>query len=170
MDRGAALSCAALFVVLAGLTSIASSKVGEPDVDGAVAAALRQHLTDLAGTDALERKDAEFERVTLCVGGEVPLNIGAVEREFADTIVWPVPESACTSETVEGDFGMFSAITQYHDAEGREAAHLEVAGASCSNTSTCVVDIDSLGAGHRYNVRREGRTWSATEGRWRWVV
>ena len=63
MDRGAVLYCAALFIILAALTSIASSKVGEPDRNGAVASALRHHLADFVGVGAIEAKEASIAGV-----------------------------------------------------------------------------------------------------------
>lgn len=161
---------ATLFIALAALTSVASSKIGEPDVNGAVAAALKHQLTDLLGADAVGGKDAAVEPFALCVESVVSLDMDAIERDFSGTVIQPVPESACTSETIEGDFGMFSAITRYYDARGAEAAHRQVAGASCPDTRTCVVDIDSRGAGERFITRREGQAWSVVERRTRWVV
>lgn len=170
MDRGAMLFGAALFIVLAALTSIASSKTGEPDTNGAVAAALRHHLADRVGSEAIEGKDASFGPLVLCVGSDVPLEMAAIERDLVDTIVEPVAASECTSETIEGDFGMFTAITNYYDAKGHEAAHLEVVRVSCSNTRACIVDIDGRGSGQRYTTRRKGQAWSVVESIMRWVV
>jgi hypothetical protein len=170
MDRGAMLFGATLFIVLAALTSIASSKTGDPDTNGAVASALKHHLTELVGAATIEGKDASFGPLVLCVGSKVPLKMEAIERDFAGTVIEPVPANACTSEKIEGDFGMFTAITKYHDATGAEAAHLEVENVACSSTRTCIVDIDDFGSGDRYITRREGQVWSVVERRMRWVV
>lgn len=169
MDRVAGLFAATLFIILAVLTSFASSKAGEPDVDGAVAAALRHHLTDSLDVD-IEGKDASLGPLVLCIGSKVPLRMEAIEADLAGTIVQVVPDRSCTSETVEGDFGMFTALTRYYDAMGREAGHLEIADVSCSGTRTCAVDLDSFSSGERHIVRREGRTWSVVDRRMRWVV
>jgi hypothetical protein len=169
MDRGAVIFGAALFVILCALTSIASSKIGEPDTNGAVAAAIRHDLTSVAGVDAIEGRDASFGSLVLCIGSAAPLDIAAIARELAGTIIKPVAADACTSETVEGDFGMFNAITNHYVA-GDEAAHLEVARVSCSDTSTCVVDIDRVGSGDRYVAQRKGQVWSVVSTIERWVV
>ena len=170
MDRGAMLFGAALFIVLAALSSIASSKIGDPDTNGAVASALKHYLTELVGPATVEGEDASFGPLVLCLGSTMPLEIEAIGRDLAGTIIQPVPANACTSETIEGDFGMFAAITKYHDATGAEAAHLEVVNVACSNTRTCIVDIDGFGSGDRYITRREGRVWSVVERKMRWVV
>ena len=169
MDRSAVAFGATLFIILAVLTSFGSSKAGKPDVNGAVAVALRHHLTDFLEVD-IEGKDAFLGPLVLCIGSKVPLRMEALQGDLAEAIVQVVPDSSCSSETVEGDFGMFTTLTKYYDATGREAGHLEVADVSCSSTRTCVVDIDSFSSGERYIVRREGRTWSVVERRMRWVV
>jgi hypothetical protein len=169
MDRGAMLFGATLSMVIAVLTSFASSKAGEPDANGAVAAAIRHYLTDFVGVDVIAGKDS-LGPLVLCIGSKVPLEMDAIERDFAGTIVRTIPVGSCTSETVEGDFGMFAALTRYYDATGREADHLEIVEVSCANTSMCVVDVDSFGSGDRYVVRREGRTWSVVRRSMRWVV
>ena len=170
MDRGAMLFGTALSIVLAGLTPIASTKIGEPDTHGAAAMAIKHHLADFVGMETIEGDPASPGPLVLCVGSTMPLEIGAIERDLAGTVIRPVPASACTSESIEGDFGMFSAITKYYDATGNDAAHLEVVGVSCSNTRTCVVDIDDFGSGQRYVTRREGQVWSVVERRMRWIV
>lgn len=170
MDRSAAAFGATLSVILAGLTSIASTPAEEPDVEGAVATALEHHLTDYAGVGSIDAKDSAFERIALCVGTKVPLAFDPIERHFAGTVVVPIPDEACTSETIEGDFGMFSAITRYRDTTGREAGHLELEAVSCSSSRSCQVDIDTFGSGVRYAVRRERGTWSVVGKGMRWVV
>lgn len=170
MDRGALLFCVALGTVLAALTSVASSKIGEPDSNGAVAAAIKHYLADFVGMEAIEGEDTSRGPMVLCVGSEVPLHMEAIARDLADTVIRPIAEGACRSETVEGDFGMFTAITNYYDASGAEAAHVTVADVSCENTTTCIVDIDSRGSGDRLEMRRKGRTWFVGERRIRWMV
>jgi len=161
---------ATLFIVLAALTSIASSKAGKPDTDGAVASALRYHLTDFWGMEIIDGRDGSLGPLVLCLGSKVPLSIEAIERDLAGTVIEPVPVDACTGETIEGNFAMFTALTKYYDAAGGEAAHLEVTGVACSSTRACMVDIDDFGSGQRYLTRREGRVWSVVERRMRWVV
>ena len=170
MDRGALLSCATLFIALAALTSIASSKIGEPDTDGAVASALKHHLADFVGIQVIEGSEGSFGPLVLCVESKVPLEMAAIGRDLAGTVIEPVPAGTCTSETIEGNFGMFSSITKYYDATGAEAAHLEVVRVSCSSTRTCTVDVDDFGSGERYTVQRKGQVWSVVERRMRWVV
>jgi len=170
MDRGALLFCVALGTVLAALTSVASSKIGEPDSNGAVAAAIKHYLADFVGMEAIEGEGTSFGPMVLCVGSEVPLHMEAIARDLADTVIRPIAEGACRIETVEGDFGMFTAIINYYDASGAEAAHVTVADVSCKNTTTCIVDIDSRGSGDRLEMRRKGRTWFVGERRIRWMV
>lgn len=169
-DRAAILFGVGLFIVLCALTSIASAKIGEPDIDGAVASAIKHHLADYVGMDVIEGSEPSLGPLVLCVESRVPLKIAAIKLDLAETVIEPVPVSACRSERLEGDFGMFTAITKYYDATGNDAAHLKVVGVSCSNTRTCVVDIDDFGAGQRYTTRRDGPVWSVVESQERWVV
>lgn len=167
MDRTELLFVSVLFLVLAGLTSLASSKVGVPDTDGAIAAAVERQLTDAIGADTLHAYPGPL---VLCVASTAPLNMAAMVRDLAETAIRPVPLEECTSETIEGDFGIFSALTTYYGPTGGEAAYLKVVSASCSTSSTCVVDIDTFGSGYRYRARRNGRVWTVVDKKRRWVV
>lgn len=170
MDKGAMLFGATLFIILAALTSIASPRSGEPDTSGAVAAVLKYHLADFVGMKTIEGKGTSHGPLVLCLASKAPLEIEAIGRDLAGTVIAPVPANTCTSETIEGDFGMFTAITKHYDAMGDEVAYLEVVGVSCPSTRRCIVDIDDFGSGHRYEMRREGRAWLVAGRSERWIV
>lgn len=170
MDRSAALFGAAMFVVFAGLTSLASQKIGQADKDGAVAAAIKDEMEQLLGSEVVEGKDPSTDLLLLCIESKVPLSTEAIAQDLAGTIIRPIPVDRCTSKTVEGDFGMFSALTYYYDAKGNEAGHLKVATVSCPSSRTCIVDLDGGGSGRRYSLRRDGQVWSVLDSTTTWVV
>lgn len=170
MDRSAAIFGLAMFGITAALTSIASQKVGKPDVNSAVAAAIRGHMGQWMEPEVLYGGDPTLGPFTLCAESKIPLQIDAVAHELSETIIRPVPISDCTSETIAGDFGMFTALTSYYDSAGEEAAHLKVVGIACTSTRMCVVDIDDHGSGMRYEIERQGKEWAVKNQTMRWIV
>lgn len=170
MDLKTAMVVAVFFAAIAWLTAIASTPVGHPDKEAAVAAALRENLGQGFGKDFLTKGDELLPKLVLCLESEVFLDIDSVARNLSNTIVTPVPIAACSSKTVEGDFGMFTAMTNYFGPVGEAAAHLKVVGVSCSTVASCVVDVDSRGRGERYRVERLGQSWKVADSRLRWVV
>lgn len=170
MDKGAAIFGATLFAAIAGLSSVASIKTGNADTSGAVAQALKEHFRAWVGSEGLEKGNANLPEFTLCLESEVALDIDAIVSKLSETVIRPSPVGDCTSETVEGDFGMFSAMTTYYDSSGQQAAHVEIARVHCATSTSCLVDIDDFGAGMSYLMRRNGREWRMVEHRLRWIV
>ncbi|MFZ1743199.1 MAG: hypothetical protein WAT93_10110, partial [Pontixanthobacter sp.] len=155
---------------IAVLSSFASIKVGTPDREAAVASALKGALGEYIPDDQMMDKNPALGFVVMCVESKQPFDVKRMAAHLSDTIVRPIPVSDCTSKTVEGDFGMFAALTTFYDKSGDEAGHFEIAKVVCDNSSECVVDIDWHGAGQRYFMRRTGPVWKVVSQRNRWVV
>lgn len=170
MDRQTAIVMTALCILLAGLSSVASKPIGHPDQSGAIAAAIENQFTEWLGVESITRGVTSLPATTLCLDSKRPLDIAAIAHAMGDTVITTVPVSECTSETVEGNFGMFTALTTYYDRSGEEAAHIEIADIRCTTTSACTVDIDSRGSGMRYEMERRGSVWHARKAWMRWIV
>jgi len=170
VDLKTTMVMTAIFAGIACFTAIAASPIGRADKEAATAAALRFHFGDYLNMDNLSGDDENLPDKVLCLDSDVPLNIGSVAQNLTDTIVKPVPGATCSSETIEGDFRMFIAITNYFGPDGDEAGHLVVKQASCGTTKSCVIDIDGRGSGMRYSVKRFGQTWNVVNARLRWIA
>jgi hypothetical protein len=141
------------------------------DEAGAVSVAIIAHLDDYIDEDKLKRPPEHMVGdLALCLSAEVPLDVAAVEGALSDTLIRVVAAKDCTSKTVEGDFGMFTAMTTWFDELGEEAEHLEIAYVHCPSVTRCLVDIDSVGVGMTYEMRRSGEGWATTADRVRWIV
>lgn len=177
MDLRTVMVPTVFFGAIACLTAIASSPIGNPDKEAATAAAVRYDLReyldflgDHLGEDHLANGDEKLPELIICLASDVPLDIDSVAQNLTDAKIKPVPVTACSSETIKGDFGMFTAITNYFGPDGEEAGHLVIVRASCATTKSCVIDIDGRGSGARYWVERSGHTWTVVDGRLRWIV
>lgn len=159
-----------LFAVIACLTAIASSPIGNPDQEAATAAAVRYHLREFLEFNNLAAGDEKLKEIVICVTSDVPLNISLVSQKLTDTIIRTVPATSCSSKTVEGSFGMFVSITNYFGPDGEAAGHLAVRRVSCATTRRCVIDIDERGSGSRFWVERSGQIWKVMDARLRWIV
>ena len=169
-DAGSYLFGGALFAALLGMTAVSSQRVGAADGDAVVAAAVRQELSGLIGEEMIIGRGEITDPLYLCLSSEVPLEVGRVASELSATIIRPVPIRDCTSKTIHGNFGMFSAVTDYFAPNGDEAFHLTIAGVKCRALHECFVDIDAVGWGQRYSLERTGGDWRVTSVRNRWVV
>lgn len=152
------------------LSSVASIKFGTPDREAAAAATLKHSLSDMLTEEELTDLDAPLGFAIICIEPEQPLNVRKMAERLSDTIIRPVPVTDCTSETVEGDFVMFSAVTHYYDSSGQEAGHVVVEKVDCRTTSECIIDLDWFGGGDRYLIRRTGSVWNVVHQRIRWIV
>ena len=161
---------AILFSLLGVATSLASQKTGTPDRDAAVAAALQEGLSDFMTDSEIYDKNPPYGFIVMCIESRIDLNIPAISSHLSETIIRPIRTETCTTNTVQGDFGMFTAMTNYYDPTGAEAGRVEVVGAKCVSTSECVVDLDFRGSGERYVVRRKGSNWGVTHRNVRWIV
>lgn len=170
MDWRSALYGMILFGIIAGLSAIASQEFGEADRNAAVAAAVEQHLSGWLGEKPLKELEPSQGLLKLCLESKVPLKIDRIAKAFSQTVVRPIPMTSCSSKTVEGDFGMFVAITRYYDSTGEQAGHLEIAKVTCPTTSRCLVDIDDFGVGMSYEVARRGSLWRTVRREMRWIV
>jgi hypothetical protein len=141
------------------------------DEPGAVSAAIIAHLEDYIDEDQ-QKRPAEHKvgDLVLCLSTEIPIDVAAVADALSGTLIRAILAKDCTSKTVEGDFGMFTAMTTWFDERGEEAWHLEITRVRCPSVTRCLVDIDSVGAGMTYEARRSGEFWSVTGERLRWIV
>lgn len=141
------------------------------DEAGAVSAALIAQFEEYAPANELKSPPPDkVGNVALCLLAKRPLDVAEVSRRLAGTLVRVIPAEDCTSKTVEGDFGMFTALTTWYDARGEEAANFEIDQVRCFSLRRCIVDIDGRGAGMRHEVVQTGRNWSVTKSDLRWIV
>lgn len=161
---------AALFAAIGFLSAAAAEPQGKPDIEAAIAVAIVAEFSDWVGFNWLDEVQKAGEEVPLCLSAKVSFNLEAVATHLSDTVVRSFASRDCTSETVEGDFGMFTALTSYYDPNGKDAAHLTIAAATCVSTTQCSIDIDSRGAGMRYMVERKGGKWEVVSQDMRWIV
>ena len=172
MDARSLVALGAITGLIAGAVWF-SGEVDRIAVDepGAVSAAIIAHLDDYIDEDELKRPpEHTVGDLVLCLSAEIPLDVAAVEGALSGTLIRVVPANDCTSKTVEGDFGMFTAMTTWFDELGDEAGHLEITNVRCPSVTRCLVDIDSVGAGMTYEVRRSGEGWATTGESLRWIV
>jgi hypothetical protein len=158
--------------LIAGAVSL-SSDVHVPGVDepAAVAAALFEPFQDYVDEEQLRHPPAhQVGDLALCLKAEPSLDVDAVSRALAGILVRVIPAGRCTSKTVKGDFGMFTAMTYWFDENGKEAAALEVEAVHCLTRSRCIVDINSFAEGMSYEVEAEGGAWTVTRSSLRWIV
>lgn len=166
----------AILAVLAGVVGSAvwlSSEVDQVAADeaGAVSAALVANLGEFIDESELKSPPADMVGdLSLCLDAKTEIDLADVDRDLAGTLIRVIPAKCCTSKTVEGDFGMFTALTTWYDESGKEAGHLEIEAVQCQSVRRCIVDIDSHGSGMRYDVERTGNMWSVLARRMRWVV
>lgn len=163
---------AALLGVVVGAVWL-SSKVdgGSADEAGAVSAAILAQLGDIIPESDLKRQASEDIGVlALCLSSDAPLDVSELNQRFASTLVRAIPASRCTSKTIEGDFGMFTAVTTWFDESSQEAGHLEIAHVRCPSPRRCIVDIDSVGAGTSFEVVKRGSNWFVGKTDLRWIV
>ena len=164
------IAIAIFFALIASASSVASQKFGTPDREAAVAAALKETLGEYFNSEVMHQADPPLGFAVMCVESKIDLDVSAIANNLSKTIIRPVPVDSCTSQTVEGDFGMFTALTTYYDDRGKEAGHFEVANVACKSTSECIVDLDFRGWGERFLVERKGATWEVLQRRNRWIV
>ncbi|MBI1401856.1 MAG: hypothetical protein GC147_01400 [Porphyrobacter sp.] len=89
---------------------------------------------------------------------------------FIEVYADPAARKACTSKTVEGDFGMFSAMTYWFDETGQDAGMLEIEAVRCPTSRRCIVDINTVGSGMRYELEKTGDDWAVNKSDIRWIV
>lgn len=169
MDLKTAAIIAAFFGVIAYLASIASGVVGMPDKEAAVAAAVRDFLGS-AMDETTTKKVGDLPKVLICLTPVQSLDAERIDRMLENTIIRVVPNNSCQSTTVQGDFGMFTALTTYVGSDGREAGHLSAPRIWCPNPNNCEVDIQTHASGYRFWVKRTGSEWIVVNRRMQWVV
>lgn len=159
-----------LFIVLVGMTNVASQRVGSADRETVAAATVRHVLTEIIGEDTIQGRGEVTDPLYLCLSSEVDVDVKRIASELASTIIRPIPVKECASNRVEGDFGMFGAMTYYYAPNGEEAGHLTIAELKCATPSECMVDIDMVGWGERYSLKQTGGEWKVSDQRNRWIV
>lgn len=163
---------AALVALVAGGVWLSEEVDRKPVVSEAVAAAIKADLAWYieAATDQAATGKVAPEVANLCLASDQPLDYDLLAVRLAGSFLHVVPVADCTSKTVEGDFGMFSAMTTWFDGSGKEAGFLTVQAVHCQTARRCIVDTASIGAGMRYQVDRVGDVWAVTNSEMRWVV
>jgi len=158
--------------MVAGGVWLSATLDRKPQITEATAAAISADLDSFIEVyeDPAEREAVGNKAASLCIASNAPLDFTLLADRLSGTFLRPVPVVGCKSKTIEGDFGMFSAMTSWFDESGEEAGHLEIDTVSCPTARRCIVDIDSFGAGMRYEVERTGDRWSVTARKMRWVV
>ncbi|WP_156139692.1 hypothetical protein [Sphingomonas sp. 35-24ZXX] len=154
-----------------GLTVALSSPRLERDAAGAVAAAIAENFGEFVKVAPLTgARRSEIDSETLCLNANGQVQVKDVARKLETTFLRVVPESFCKKKVVEGDFGMFTAMTYYYNEKEIKSAHLKIAKFECSLDRKCSVDIDKLGSGMRYNCIQSGKGWKVVSSDLRWVV
>ena len=172
MDARTLATLAATVGLIAGAVWLSATLDRKPQITEATAAAISADMAWFIEIyeDPAERKAVAGKPAPLCIAANEPLDFTLLAERLAGTFLRVIPVAACTSKTVEGDFGMFSAMTTWFDESGEEAGHITIKAVDCRSARRCVVDIDSLGAGMRYEVELEGGLWTVRKGDLRWIV
>jgi hypothetical protein len=159
-------------VLIAGGVWLSGTLDRKPQTSEAAAAAIAAELDIYVEqpSSPVAGKAESAADLTVCIESAHQLDFPLLADRLAPSHLRPVPAAGCTNRTVEGDFGMFTAMTSWFDAQGTEAAHLKVAKVDCPTRSRCLVDIDWFGGGNRYTVESSGGSWSVTGYEMRWVV
>ncbi|MFU7528288.1 hypothetical protein [Qipengyuania sp. ASV99] len=172
MDARGLTMLAATSGLVAGAVWLSETLDRKPEVTESTAAAIRAELSFFVEfiEDPVEREALSDKPVPLCIGSSAPLDFDLLEDRLARSFLRPVPIIGCRRRTVEGDFGMFGAMTYWFDETGEEAGQLRIKAVNCPTVRRCIVDIDSVGAGMRYEVERTGDNWTVTGQETRWIV
>lgn len=171
-DRGSLAALGAVTALVASGVQLSEEFDQKPAVSAAVAAAIKAEMAWYidAATEHASSEGVTPEVANICLTTDRPLDFALLSNRLAGSFLDVVPVADCTSKTVEGDFGMFSAMTTWSDDSGKEAGHLSIQAVNCPIARRCIVDIDSTGAGMRYEVERVGDVWTVTRVDMRWVV
>lgn len=167
-DFGQAMVLAIILLLVLGGVVISSTLDRRSSPMPAVAAAIDADLGYWIEV-AAESGDALTDW-PICIEGIDRDQTARMALYLSSGIIRPVHASLCSSKTVEGDFGMFYAMTYWFDPSGLEAGWLKIAKIECGSARRCTVDIDAVGAGMRYEVVRENDVWSLMRQDMRWVV
>lgn len=171
MERNEIISVLVFLAALFGLSYLASHKSNSADREAATAVAIYNFIAEwIPGEEVLHgRKDYQGD-LQVCTDGLNDLDLGKIAKGLEQTIIRPVSITACNSETVEGDFGMFTALTYYFAPDGEEAAYVKIDKIECPTMTRCIVDLDYHGGGVRYLIQKDGSGWEMAGGYMRWVV
>lgn len=163
---------AAITALIAGAVAMSGPADQGDHITEAAGAAIKGVMAEIIEyeSDPAAREAEAFKGASLCVTARVPLDFAVLAERLTGTFLLPVPAGNCSTKIVEGDFGMFSAMTTWFDESGREAGHLDIRRITCPTVTRCLVDIDMVGAGMSYTVERKGRGWSVWRYDLRWVV
>lgn len=165
------LGACALAVVLIGAATYAGSQFRpQPAPSGAVAAALENHLAASVGLKPEEWRGAGIENLQTCLDSKVLIDVPAIRDKLTYSVLDPIPAAACSSETIEGDFGMFTSRTDYFFPDGTQAGYLRIGDVRCAASIDCEIDIDDYGFGNSYRMVFGSDGWKVVEVKQRWIV
>lgn len=156
--------------VLAGLSAIASQRIGNANSEAAVAAALTTSIRSFLGDDDGDSLINGHDPILLCVEAAASIDLIRLSAELSETSIVPIASMNCHREVEEGNFGMFTEIHHYFGPSGEEAGFVSIPTVSCETSSSCVIDLDWFASGDRYFVERHGQDWTVTASRNRWLV
>lgn len=168
MDAKSLVTLGTITSIVAGAVWLSATLDRKPEataVTEATAAAIKADIAEFIEfyEEPSERQAVGSEAAVICIASENPLDFAVLEERMAGTFLRLIPFDDCTSKTVEGDFGMFAAITYWYDKSGQEAGMLEIAVIHCPTARRCVVDIETPLRDDRYEVERSGSKWTVTK-------
>lgn len=160
-----------LAVLVAGAVWLSALFDKRPQVTEAAAAAIRAEMAFFIEVyqDPAARKADGGKPASLCIASNEPIDFALLADRLSGTFLHPLPVAKCTSKTVEGDFGMVSAMTYWFDETGQDAGMLEIEAARCPTSRRCIVDINTVGSGMRYEVEKTGDDWAVNKSDMRWI-
>ncbi|MEE4338526.1 hypothetical protein [Erythrobacter sp.] len=172
MDKTSVVGLTAITGFVAGGVWLSALLDNSPEPTEPVAAAIKADFSEYIPylKDPARRAEAGIDKAAICIQTEERLDYPILAERLADSFLHPIPASDCTSKTVEGDFGMFTALTYWFDKDGAEAGKIDIVAVRCPTPSRCFVDIDHRGGGNRYEAIRSGGRWVARWHKMRWVV
>lgn len=172
MDRTSLATLSMITGLVAGAVWLSALLDRKPKVTEVVSAAIKAEMVWFIEfyENPAERKAVDLEPVLLCIASKEPLDFALLADQLSGTFLQPLPVAKCTSRTVEGDFGMFSAMTYWFDETGEEAGMLVIEAVRCPTSRRCIVDINTVGSGMRHEIEKTGDDWAVTKSDRRWVV
>lgn len=172
MDKASLVGLTAITGLVAGGVWLSALMDRSADPTQPVAAAIEADFSEYIPylKDPARRAEAGIDSAAICIQTEEPLDYRILGDRLAASFMRPIPAADCSSRTVEGDFGMFTALTYWFDKDGVEAAKIDVVAVRCPTPSRCFVDIDHRGGGNRYEAIRSGGRWVARWHKMRWIV
>nr|WP_298928357.1 hypothetical protein [uncultured Erythrobacter sp.] len=162
--------CLAILVAVGAFTWSGSGFSTRYAPSAAVALAIELQFESFSGGTLEDLRADDGSKTTLCLETKVDVDFEQLRTKFNATPILPINNVDCTLKTVEGDFGMFVAMTSFYDPNGKPALHYELIDVRCESAVLCEIDIDDFGYGETYKLARENGKWKLIEQIGRWIV